>query len=281
MKKIFILLCVTLVFLYACDTEPEESLSGDINGEEIIADDAGGGGEYEENIEAEENFEDFEEEAGGEADVNENENADEDLLTHLGYFIIETPAGEGPVHNDDGTLTLPAGGFVTTTEDDSRYELDSGAVLDYDGVNSPYKINIKSAFKLPGSDMKIEAADGFAVVLEELEEMYKNAGRGHRESPWEISFDSDGHAIFKFNVSDIKFVSLDSVFPMYKDAQNGVILFKKCRIELADGTIIDAPLNTKAQIDEGEFKIIIGEGDAVQTSPDGTVSAVEQGTVLS
>ena len=273
-KIICILLCVILIFLYACSDEPED--------EQLPESDIAGGytGIIDEEINTGINIEE-DEDIADEAEPEEfniNELA-------LGYFVIETPDGEEPVHNDDGTMTLPGGGIISSAENDSKFELGNGAVLNFDG-HSPYRIYIDSPFKLLGNNMDIviESPDGFSITIDGLEEQLREsaggAGREPRIAPWDIIFDGERNAVFEFKVNGIKFISLDSVFPMYKDEHNGVILFKKCRIELADGTVIDAPLNTKAQIDTGEFKIIIGEGSATVTRPDGTAGMIPGGTVF-
>ena len=284
MKKIVFVLVLFAgaMFLGACSDDAPAGISPEIRGGTVLtagvaaagerADEEAGAGE---NGAADENGEE-----PGIIGEDGEEPAERKDLTHIGYFIIETPVGERPVMNDDGTMTLPGGGVITTTENDSRVELESGAVLEYDEAARPYRLTVDAQFKLLGGEhsIRIETPGGFVITIDELAELYYVPGRQRRMPPWVASMNEADNPVFE--IGAVTFTSLDSVFPMFRDEYNGLILFKQSRIELSDGTVVDAPLNTRAQIDGGELSIIIGAGDAVVTGPDGAVRTIPAGTVL-
>lgn len=287
------MLCIAVIFLYACSSEtPPEN--------EVVTDDA-------EEMTAENNGEEILEETdteSGTSGSNESENSElEDIshseleqesdavstpisgdITKIGYFTIETPKGEVPILNDDSTMTLPGGGTIIT-DNGTQFTVESGGVLYCDELNSPFKLSIHDSVRIASgdSDVIIESPNGVTISIDGMmieEESTVEEERVSRNSPWLIYFDENQNAIFEFAANGVKCTSLDSVFPTYKNADNGTILFKKCTIELTDGTIIDAPLNTIAKINEGVFTIIIGMGEANMIKPDGTISAIPEGTVI-
>ncbi|MCL2099518.1 MAG: hypothetical protein FWH24_03660 [Oscillospiraceae bacterium] len=285
MKNIYILLlCAAAVFslsLYACESEkepdpedfellltadeiPDETTEPEITEDEYIY------AEPEEEPEA----------AAEEAP----DNTDEIVILDLSdihpeqYFIIDTPGGEEFILYETGITTLPEGGFVTLTENGFQFEVDRGGTIEYDAANAPHVLYITNSFRLlspDGRDIIIESPERIAVIIDGLEPDSRL-----RDSPWRISFDRDRNAVFGFDSSEIKFISLASVFPMYKDTQNGTVLFQNCLIELPDGTIIEAPRNTRAVVEDGRFEVILGTGSAVVKNPDGTTRAIPGGTVL-
>ena len=271
MKKIVFMLFAGAMLLGACSDDAPAGISPEIRGGSVLTAGVAAVGE---SGAADEN--------GEEPDIGDELEEDAEIkeLTYIGYFIIETPAGERPVMNDDGTLTLPGGGVITTTENDSRVGLESGAVLEYDESARPYRLAVDAQFKLLGGEhsIRIETPGGFVITIDELAELYHVPARQRRIPPWVASMNEADNPVFE--IGAVTFTALDSVFPMFRDEYNGVILFKQSRIELGDGTVIDAPLNTRAQIDGGELSIIIGAGDAVVTSPDGAVRRLPEGTVL-
>lgn len=204
------------------------------------------------------------------------EYAGEGQITHVGLFVIETPAGEDPLYIDDGIIVLPGGGVITAKED-ILFTLDSGAILEID-ENVPFMLFVNAPFRLPAGETEAiitSSPEGFIITLDG----YAEESEPRRPAPWTISFDRDRNAVFEF-ASGVRFVSLGSVFPVFRDEQNGVILFMKCIIEMPDGSIIDAPLNTLARIADSILEIQIGLGDGIQTHPDGTVTVLPSGTLL-
>jgi hypothetical protein len=174
-------------------------------------------------------------------------------------------------------MILP-GGAVITGDGVVLFVIENGAVIKRDPAVG-YRLYVEASFRLPfeGADVLIEPLSGFTLTLGGHEE----EGPLSRPAPWNVSFDNNRNAIFRFSLNDIRFIAIDSVFPVFRDEHNGVILFKKSIIEFPDGTRIEAPLNTTARITDNEhFEITIGIHDARQTNPDGTVTILPGGTVL-
>lgn len=66
----------------------------------------------------------------------------------------------------------------------------------------------------------------------------------------------------------------------YGDDYNYIIFNNQaCTIELVNGIIIDAPINTRVDMQDS-LKITIGDDNAAMIQPDGTATAISAGTVL-
>lgn len=213
-----------------------------------------------------------------------------EILTQIGELLITTPKGQEPIQNDDGTITLPSGGSYTNPVTGDKITVPNGTVIKNDGNSSRSfgAYNISQQIKIEQSDGQQLWANyyNWGSLDDDMEEPTDIQAEPIKESPWRsiINLDDNGDIekiIYRIN-DKTKIISDNDAIIREKD-DGGYFTFDRstCTIRLTNGVVINAPINTRVEIESGKLTIItIGDSDAIITQSDKTEFTISKGTIL-
>ena len=168
-----------------------------------------------------------------------------------------TTLGDG-----DATITYPNGTSSV------MHNTSSGTILDGEGNIAEQSVNIPTDIK---SDSDKQEGNTEPII----------------ENPWQMTINLNSHngieVIYELYNDGTKIIT-DDYAKIGSDGDSKVYLTANksvCAIELTNGVVINAPINTMVDLEDNILTVItIGDGGATITQPDGTTSTVPAGTVL-
>jgi|GEM_PF-2591008 len=181
--------------------------------------------------------------------------------------IIEVGTDKMTIQDPDGTITVLENGKIIV--DGVPFdEIMAGKNAEYEEKYKYYEE--KYSYLDPDSDVGEYNWDDFTA-----QDTDKNC-------PW-IFYSSDNHNAYLFD-DGTKAILPKPAFVTngYSPDDKGYIIFNrsKCTIELINGIkIINAPINTKVDYNEGVVTVTIGLGDATVIYADGFEAIAENGTI--
>jgi formylmethanofuran dehydrogenase subunit D len=95
------------------------------------------------------------------------------VVTEIGSLSITTPKGQEPIENENGTITLPGGGWYINRNGD-KVTVSEGTIIEsHGGINMNYTINQQNLdstiiFESPDGKITVWTKDGYIIDGEEF-----------------------------------------------------------------------------------------------------------------